>query len=320
MGWATPPTWKPLDRSDLGAGNLLSSEIARVEERRGRPFPCLRHGSGLLIASDYGGEHKGAGWATYAALATTVEAAGLWSSWTRTLRGRLLPDGRSLQFKRLSDRIRRRALPHFLQAADQLPGVLFCIAIPRSVSSIFDGAPHKTRLADLGFPELRPAVEEKILRVTHLVALIVAGLSGQGQDVYWFSDEDALAIHSGARLWPLTRLFATVTSNLLDHDLRHLRVGTSRCDNGSMSIRDLISLADLAAGAISRLLSEVLDLREAPPKGLILPMLRAVPQSRDLVSRWFADDSSELRKVLLLIDEPKANPGLSVTPMKFWLP
>lgn len=149
---------------------------------------------------------------------------------------------------------------------------------------------------------VRPMVREKLLRVTHLLGLLLAGLTGPGQDVFWVTDEDALAVPAYPRLRLLTDVLATVSSNILQHDLRHLRVHTSK-DSGDLAVSDLMSISDLAAGMIANLLSDRLHLLRAPTANLTLPYLRLMPEPADILSRWFAEEAGELRHVAIVIDD-----------------
>jgi hypothetical protein len=64
------------------------------------------------------------------------------------------------------------------------------------------------------------------MRVVSLLGLLIAGFSAPGQDVLWATDEDAIAANA-YRVRLLVDALALVSSNLLDHDLRHLRVATA---------------------------------------------------------------------------------------------
>ena len=60
-------------------------------------------------------------------------------------------------------------------------------------------------------------------------------------------------------------LFATVSSHLLTHDLRHLSIGMTQSDV-DRQLEDLVAISDLAAGALghlSKVISNVVVLRLA---------------------------------------------------------
>jgi hypothetical protein len=233
-----------------------------------------------------------------------MESAARWTAATRKVRQEWLPDSRVFEYKSLRDRVRQRTLARFLASADELPGTLFCFAIPKRVRSMFreretgETSEVWRRLDEM----IRPTVREKLMRVTHLLGLLLAGLTATGQDVFWVTDEDALAVPTYPRLRLLTDVLAAVSSNILQHNLGHLRVHTSK-DAGDLAVSDLMSIADLAAGVIADLLSDKVQLHRTPTTNLTLPYLRLVPEPADILSRWFAAETGVLRHVAIVIDE-----------------
>ena len=91
------------------------------------------------------------------------------------------------------------------------------------------------------YSHLRASVFERMLRVVHLVSFFTAGLSRAGQDVLWFTDVDDIAANN-ERIVELTNVWANVFSHYLQHDLRHVRCGTTQCDNGTLQLEDLASI------------------------------------------------------------------------------
>jgi hypothetical protein len=122
------------------------------------------------------------------------------------------------------------------------------------------------------------------------------------QDVLWFSDEDDfVADHERIRM--ATKVIATVTSHFLPHPMRHFRFGSTKSDDGSRSIEDLAALPDLAAGAMTEVLSGADGassiLREAP---------RTTSGKARYILSWLANTSSALRKLTCVLspgDQPR---------------
>jgi hypothetical protein len=126
----TSMIWKQLDRPDLGFANGWSATVSELQRRRSDKFPDLRSASTLVIASDYSGCHKGSKYESASFLLASLDGCSNWELKRRALREQLLPQGRRMSFKNLNDRYRRDALASFLDAANDIPGVVvsFCMS------------------------------------------------------------------------------------------------------------------------------------------------------------------------------------------------
>ena len=105
---------------------------ALVAKLRGLDFPVL-DGPTLTIYSDYSGSSRGSRFETICILLIDSARAGLWDAMRSEARQAFLSDGRRMSFKGLNDNQKRRALPAFLAAANQLQGVCCVIAIDKHV-------------------------------------------------------------------------------------------------------------------------------------------------------------------------------------------
>jgi hypothetical protein len=310
--------WRPFLRNDLGFLNTLSEVLAGVEKRHAGIFPNLRKAQCLFAASDYGGEHAGAAYQTIAFLLADIADCAAWQATREAVRAQYLPDRRRMAFKSLNDIVRRKALNPFLESANQLPGLLATFVVANTVKSLFiKGARLDANALDLDvLRTLSPAVAEKLMRIVHLLSLLIAGLSAPGQDLLWVTDEDAIAANA-ERVKHLVEALARVSSNCLPHGLRHLRVATARQDKGDLSVEDLLSIADLAAGSLSTSLETMLGRRGAPLSRFLLPRPTNVARKTRSVLDWFADNTQPLRRIVLMIDEEPATGHLRATHLRF---
>jgi hypothetical protein len=307
-------SWRPLERDDIGFLNTLSEILAAAERDDPRAFPLLREAECLFVGSDYGGEHKEASWQTIAFVIADMAAAAAWQPAREAIRRTLLRDGRRMAFKNLNDRVRRQAMQSFLEAANHLPGLIVTFAMPRTLGSLFAtvSRPDPACLEFEGLRDLTSGVAEKLLRVVHLIALLVAGFSAPGQDLLWATDEDAIAANP-TRLRSLVDTVARVASHLLPHGLRHVRVATAKQDKGDRSLEDLLAIPDIAAGGLSAVLTSMLGARGAPLKGLFLAPSTEAPLKARLVMDWLSDNTQPLRRLVVLVDENPGTRGLRAT-------
>jgi hypothetical protein len=229
------------------------------------------------------------------------------------LRARLLCDNRRMSYKGLNDRQKQRALLPFLEAADQIPGFLVSIAVEKAISTLFEAGGEAPDLAIMDAFDLPAAVFEKTLRIIHFVSFFSAGISSEGQDVLWFTDEDAI-VANPERLELFTNIWGNVVSHYLRHNLRHLRCGTTKSDDGSNSIEDLAAIPDLAAGALCDLMPEIVTLSRS---GIIAPLLRPSKQKASVIGRWLSDGDQPLKRLNLVLSRRADSGGMTLTTFRF---
>ena len=123
-----------------------------------------------------------------------------------------------MSFKALNDGMRRRALVPFMRAAAGIEGCLVQFAISKAGGSLFTEA-AEDELGRALLKRWKPNVQERLLRVLHLSAFLLSGLSVADQDVLWIIDEDDIAANV-TMLTDLTALFARVLSSYSPHTLR----------------------------------------------------------------------------------------------------
>jgi hypothetical protein len=296
--------WKHLDRPDLGFANVWSQNLQELESKHIEQFPDFRGAQTLVVTSDYSGYHKGAKFETISFLLASLDGCSNWESKRVFLRTQLLPNRRRMSFKGLNDKYRRNALASFLDAANDIPGILVSFCTSRNLPFPLCADEETDRSNDLLAPTdlFKELGFRRLIRCSSFVSLFLAGLSSPMQDLYWFSDEDDFTADS-KRICAATDVIANVISHFLPHSLRNVRFGSTKSDDGSRSIEDLASLPDLAAGAISEVFSGTNHtsyiLQEIPPRISI--------KSRYIMS-WLANSSSTLKKlicVLTLGDQPR---------------
>ena len=58
--------WNPYTTEDIGFLQVFSENLDKYQRRVSGSIPDLRKGLGILVFSDYGGEHQGAEFDVYA--------------------------------------------------------------------------------------------------------------------------------------------------------------------------------------------------------------------------------------------------------------
>jgi hypothetical protein len=125
-----------------------------------------------------------------------AEALRPWFDARATLRRRHLPDGRRMSFKSLNDRLRVAALPEFLSAANLIPGLLLVVLFDKRIGTIFapdDETQNAESALGQQLSQWPARTQEKLLRICHIAALMVASLSRELQNILWVTDQDDIA-------------------------------------------------------------------------------------------------------------------------------
>ena len=298
-------------RNVVGPFRIIDDGIRRLLTQNPNGFPDLRSASTVLITSDYSGDHSGSKYRVLSFLFADIERCQEWDEKRSNRRARLLADKRRMSFKELShDKQRQRALAPFLTAADAIPGLVFTVAIDSAIDSLFEGAaPLDLSNPDFAaFRKWKPRVLEKAFRVVHLTSFLLAGLSRPGQNVLWFTDEDAIVANPD-RLTQFTSLFAWIASSYLAFNLSHLRCGTTQCDNGSLMIEDLAAVPDLIAGSVRDQLQLVSDVGPDLP-GVFWIHRGDFSEKTSFIIWWLADTTKPLKRVLCLLDPAPDSSGV----------
>jgi hypothetical protein len=308
--------WRQITKPNIGMLAGLDRVFCDLQKQRPAIFPDFSNESTIFAASDYSGQHRNAAYEAYSFVLTTPKR---WQSWERhrlKMRSQFLLM-RRISFKSLEDKRRREVLPVFMAAAALLEGITLTVLVNKTLGSLFSS----TGKLDLNHPELarfsnwKASVIERTLRVTHLMALFIAGFSSEGQDLIWITDEDDIVANED-KLREVTTIFSEVSSNLIEHNLRHFRLGTTASDNGTMQLEDLAAIADLSAGALVDVLTDLESDGKITSPHLFLPIGHRVSRKSRAVMAWFTSYGMPMRHIVIALD-PGAKGQISLRRMVF---
>jgi hypothetical protein len=296
-----PPTDRMPTFATVGVGGILAPSLsADLLSDRSR-FPFLTRGRTLLLVADFGGHHQKQHFDTYTFLILDLSKNQEWLAWQHHLRHAILRNRRRMSFKALNDGMRRSALVPFMRAAAGIEGCLVQFALSKAGGSLFTGASEDERGGEL-LKRWKPNVQERLLRVLHLSAFLLSGLSAPGQDVLWIIDEDDIAANV-TMLTDLTELFARVLSSYSSHTLGHIRCGTTAtADDGSLALEDLAAIADLTTGALGELCTGFVINDVFPRKGLITPLPTDLSWKTKLIASWMAASGFPIRRHTTILE------------------
>jgi len=299
--------WNHINNPDFGLSNSISDVIHRQELLEPELLTSTRLGPTLLITSDYGGEIKESKYETLSFLVADLAFCWFWDQSRIEIRKIILSDSRRIAYKNLSDKRRKNALVPFLRAANSIPGLLITFVIDKQVLSNFsEPEPPNPEILDLGLKsKWKPKSFAKLTRVAHFGSLLVSCMSAQGQNIMWFTDEDAIAAND-EKVIEATKVITHILNGYLQHGMGRCQFGTTRCDDGSMAIEDLASIPDLVAGAMAEAASTSLLDRGLPFGRVHLPYQKPpYCKKAHAILGWMADGPHPLKKMVICIDKEK---------------
>lgn len=313
-----PVQWRAPDRPDLGLVNGIGGLFRAAELLRPGCLPDLRSGSPLLIGSDYSGQHKASAYEAMSFLISDWSRSLPWIAQQKKIRDVLMPDDRRFGFKNMKDGVRRAALPHLLYAAESLTGLVLVVLIHKSVGKLFSSNVDVTILEERMKPMAAwpPSALERAMGASTFVSLLLAGLSRQGQNVIWITDADDIVANE-ARHRQFVHLFGNVCSNILSHDLGHLRIATTASDNGDRGVEDFVAIPDLAAGAICDALNTCDEADMRPGNGFITPMPEKLRATTRWLIWWWTQPVNSLKRMVISIEPGSSNQKILLSRIEF---
>lgn len=304
-------TWP---RRLLGAPPLVDGLERGLQESLAKELlilPNLEHYSSLVVLSDYAGEVEHHRHYTYSFFVGGFPSGDFVEAMGR-LRPLLIVPGQvqpcEIGFKNLGFGPLQRALPEYLATLDQhLHGLLCTVAVPKSaVGLICQGAENAraergelARIAELlGIKGWKPKPLERMCRIVHVQAFLLALLSVPGQRVFWMTDADAIAA-TPAKFRQTATVLYSVLSDLygVDH-FQKLGIATP-FGHDRLSLLDALSAADLAAGVWAHGLAE-----------------RPLTGQHEQLLKWLSEPGAGLNKIMVLLEPHRSdNASLNVRVM-----
>lgn len=240
-------------------------EVIKDHRRDGRylQMPSFHGAEAIGIFSDYGGAHPESLFDTYTFLFADYGALGMFNDSVKAIRdSKRLPRRREIAFKALREGSVAAAVPEVLRAVDMVPGLLFTLAVEKSVGSILSGDPNtaigiQDQLRRAGFQSWTNRQDaERLIRILHSVAYWLSLLGRDGMKTLWMSDNDA--IHGRSE-------FSTDFQNAYTRTLPLFNapdfsiVGMARSfevDTEQPALHEAVSVSDLVAGAVCAQMTE----------------------------------------------------------------
>jgi hypothetical protein len=265
-------------------------------------------GSSLYVTSDYSGYDSKSKYFVISILVADLDNSKRWEYFRRSVRSIYMADGRRMSFKKLNDANRLKALVPFLEASDEIEGLCLSIGIRKEIKNLYIDKKAFESVRNKGVLKGNWSAKslENMFRIVHFISIVIAGLVKPNQNICWISDEDEI-LANPTRSSDVAGLISAFTSMYVEHNLGELGVGTTRLDEGDRLEEDFAAIADLAAGAISEMLTKVGNTN--PSCSFYDNTAHELPDNlskkTEVILAWLGDDCRRLKKCILLFEQAK---------------
>lgn len=266
--------------------------------------PPVIHGDSIFISSDYSGDHPKSKYSVLSILAIDLSKVIDWEIKRRDIRGSLLLNNRRMSFKGLNDIYKRNAMPRFIESANALNGLLVNVVLSKGINDIiYSETLHKV-LSDLNLTNHKwnATAFKRVSTIVHFIALVIAGLIRDKQNVYWYSDEDNMFANETISkdvsmiLGRFSGMYVTATPG-------ELGIGTTKLNEDDFFEEDLNAIPDLAAGALSEFFNKVHSLTDRNNmRNFAYLFPKDLTSKAEHLINWNSNPSRSLKKVTVVFD------------------
>lgn len=259
------------------------------------------------IYSDYGGEDPASRCFTYSFLICAYHSLGPFKEKMAELRKSSRIGQKEIAFKDFRHGPLRRLLPAYLRLTDQyISGLLFTLVVDKSIPSLFGPGNAETfikmaeALEQSGYGPLTHKVAEKLFRVVHCIAFLIALLAYPGQKIFWMMDHDAIG-ETPERHSKLLEILLKVLPLYTNKSFGFLG-GARPFTPRTFEELDLLSVSDIAAGALAQYITGIDTVGQENAQ---------IKPGADHVLRWLCHNSVTLKKFAMTVKRlPDGRPGV----------
>jgi hypothetical protein len=218
-----------------------------------------------------------------------------------------------MSYKDLRDKLRWNALPEFLEAANQITGVLSTFLVDRRFDTLLPRLANEQigALLPAELPTPTPAVLEDMVRIAHFITFLVAGLVHDGQGVQWITDQDPI-VENAARQTQMRAVIDAVSGAYaaVMPRLAYFNAGSTESPDPTRIVEDFASIPDLAAGALAAYFQGRPELLSGLQSGLLVPPTNMAMKTFQLLG-WIARKRTPLKRWTFVLS-PTDAPGHSL--------
>lgn len=188
---------------------------------------------------------------------------------------------------------RQKYVNEYLNAADEIKGVMFTFIVNPNYKSVF----NKTGKINLqNYSIFRSNQFQKLELFSHLVGLVLSKFEIKPNTIKWITDHDNL-INSPERMKRSIEYFIDTLENYIGHDTFKLYFFDPDRDNEDIVLKDLSNIPDLIVGPLTDIFNQYKKSGiEITKNGVAFPedtKVKAISYSE-----WFFSNNKTLKKVI----------------------
>jgi len=299
----------PENRAEMpGIAHFLESGFKARDAEKKLFLPDLSalKSTSIGVFSDYAGESTGR-YYSYSFLVCAFGSLDPFKQRMSELRSATGIGQKEIAFKDFGMGRLKRMLPDYLRLADgYVLGMMFTLVVDKTIPSLFGpGGPDTIQIAraaleQVGYRGVAPKIAEKLFRVIHIIAFLIALLGQTGQKIFWMTDNDAIGATSERHhlllkvLEKALPLYTSKTFSVLG--------GARPFEPRALEYLDLLSFADVSAGTLAQYFTSVDTLGRERAE---------IKEGGNDVLRWLCHDSVTLKKLCIVVQRNSAGTVVS---------
>ena len=306
--------WKHIDKKERGIVNELSSYINGLENSQSIFLPDLRDSDNLYIFSDYSG-NKDQQLISYSIFILDENSVNSFTSSQKSFWKDYALGSKIIEYKKLNDGYRKRALVPFLRLCNKLNGLILTVLFHKNTKSIYTDEIPENLQAQISVWK-KNYVKEKFLRLRDFILLILNGLGRENQNVLWITDNDEI-VANNLQLISATNILRETLYEHLDYTIGEFELRTLDVDSPDNCFEKLCSLSDLTAGGLVDFVGNYHNANIFPKDGEIAePILQKLKVNA--ITNWLSktEEGDMLKKITIKITDTK-NDGLFIEAFRF---
>lgn len=307
--------WRHIDNPDKGLVNEVSDYINKLGNSQKVFLPDLRKADNLFIFSDYS-INKDQHLISYSILILDENSVNSFTSIQKYFWQDYSLGSKIIEYKKLNDVFRQRALGPFLHLCNKFNGLILTILFHKHTKSIYtDEIPERLE-QQLVIWKKKP-IREKFCRLREFILVILNGLGREHQNVLWITDKDEIVANNLQLLTANTILKETFSKHL-DFSIDTFELKTLDVDSTDQCFEKICSLTDLVAGGLVDFLGDYHNANIFPKEGKIAKPIIHNKLKVNPITNWLSkrEEENPLKKITIKIIE-LGNNNLSIEAFRF---
>lgn len=306
--------WTHIDTKEKGLVNELSDYINGLENSQKIFLPDLRESDNLYIFSDYSG-NKDQQLISYSIFILDENSVNSFTSTQKYFWEDYALGSKIIEYKKLNDGSRQRALVPFLKLCNKFNGLILTVLFHKNTKSIYTDEMPENLHKQIAVWK-KDYVKEKFLRLRDFILLILNGLGRENQNVLWITDNDEF-VANNLQLITANNILRETLHKHLDYTIGEFELKTLDVDSPDNCFEKLCSLSDLTAGGLVDFVGNYHNAKIFPKDGKFAD---PIPQKLKVnaITNWLSKTEQEnmLKKITIKITETK-NDGLFIEAFRF---